>query len=323
LPETPEAALEPEARILVVDDSRFVRGYVAELLEDAGYSVTQAEDGAGAVRLLERESFDVIVTDLNMPALDGFAVLETVKLRQLAAEVVILTGSHARDIDSAIRALRLGAHDFLTKPLVAPGQALVAVERALTTKRQRQALLRAERRYRQLLEQFPVGVYRSRMDGVLIEVNSALTGMLDYPSAEALLAVNARDLYVNLEDRRLWQERLAREGVLAHFDVRLRRRGGSTIWVEESARVEPEGPEGETTYAGCLVDISHRRSDGGVLGVGALDEQIGAIIEASEDLSRLGGEGGNEVLSQLAERVRSAAEAARGLLRPGKETPAR
>jgi len=319
LPETPEAVSNTKGRILVVDDSRFVRGYVVELLEDAGYVVTEAEDGAGAVRLLESESFDVIVTDLNMPALDGFAVLETVKLRQLGAEVVILTGSHARDIDSAIRALRLGAHDYLTKPLVAPGQALVAVERALATKRQRQALLCAERRYRQLLEQFPVGVYRSRMDGVLIEVNSALTEMLGYPSAEALMVVNARDLYVDLEDRRRWQEGLAREGALAHFDVRLRRRDGSTIWVEESARVGPEGPEGETTYAGCLVDISHRRSDGGEAGVGAADEQIGVILTASEELSRLGDSAGNEALSQLAERVRAAAEAARGLLRPGKE----
>ncbi len=58
--------------VLVVDDSRFVRGYVVELLSAAGYEVDQAEDGSSALKRLDARSYDVVVTDLNMPTLDGF-----------------------------------------------------------------------------------------------------------------------------------------------------------------------------------------------------------------------------------------------------------
>ncbi len=241
-----------------MDDSRFVRGYVSELLEEAGYTVAQAEDGSTALRRLESEPFDVIVTDLNMPLLDGFAVLETVKLRDLGTEVVILTGSHARDIDSAIRALRLGAHDYLTKPLSGPDQALLAVERALETKRQREALRAAERRYRTLFDRIPVGIYRSTPAGRLLEANVALVQMLGYPDRETLLTVNAAELYADPGERERWQQRLAQAGTLEHYDVRLKRHDGSALWVEEYTRAIVDEVTGETSYDGCVVDISQR-----------------------------------------------------------------
>jgi PAS domain S-box-containing protein len=298
-----------------VDDSRFVRGYVCDLLETAGYSVTQADDGTAALRLLETEPFDVVVTDLNMPALDGFAVLERVKLRELAAEVVILTGSHARDIDAAIRALRLGAHDYLTKPLASPDQALVAVERALETKRQRQALLGAQRRYRQLLERFPIGIYRSRPDGELIEVNSALVEMLAYADVASLLKVNARALYADPADRQRWQERLARAGTLAHFEVLLQRRDGGTLPVEEYARVSVDDATGATVYDGCVVDISQRVARWRARGegtLGAMAAQLDVVLGAASALVAPGAAAVD--LRQVAETLRGAAEGLRRLV---------
>ena len=242
----------------MVDDSRFVRGYVADLLTTAGYEVGEAEDGKAALRRLERESYDVIVTDLNMPALDGFAVLETVKLRDLGSEVVILTGSHAKDIDAAVRALRLGAHDYLTKPLTAPDQALLAVERALGTKRQREALIAAERRYRTLFDGIPVGLYRSTPDGTILEANLTLVQMLGFPSREALLSVNARDLYADPSERERWVARLTQAGTLERFEVSLRRQDGSTVSVHEYCRVVAGEAAGASRYEGCIVDISQR-----------------------------------------------------------------
>jgi PAS domain S-box-containing protein len=243
---------------LVVDDSRFVRGYVVKLLTAAGFAVDQAEDGVTALKRLESERYDVVLTDLNMPALDGFAVLETVKLRDLGAEVVILTGSHAKDVDAAIRALRLGAHDYLTKPLSGPDQAILAVERAVEKKRQREALRAAEQRMRAFFDRVPVGLYRSTPEGRLLDANFALAQMLGYEQREALLSATAQDLYADAQDRARWQERLQRHGTLSRFDVRLRRRDGSTLQAEEYARIVVDETTGATYYEGCLVDASDR-----------------------------------------------------------------
>jgi PAS domain S-box-containing protein len=243
--------------VLVVDDSRFVRGYVVELLSAAGYEVDQAEDGVTALKRLDGERYDVVVTDLNMPALDGFAVLETIKLRDLGAEVVILTGSHAKDVNAAIRALRLGAHDYLTKPLSGPDQAVLAVERAIGTKRQREALRAAEQRFHTFFDGVPIGLYRSTPEGRLLDANNALVRMLGYASREALLAVGAQELYADTTDRARWQERLVQQGTLSHFQVHLKRQDGSTLSAEEYTRVATDEITGATYYEGCLVDASH------------------------------------------------------------------
>ena len=125
--------------ILVVDDSRLVRHVVAGFLREGGYEVDEAEDGRIALSRLESGNYDVVITDLNMPGVDGFGVLEAVRKRPLGTEVIILTGAGANDAASAVRALRLGAHDFLSKPPSGADEVILTVERALEKKRLRDA----------------------------------------------------------------------------------------------------------------------------------------------------------------------------------------
>ncbi len=137
----PESGRPAEQRgsVLVADDSRLVRSIVASYLKTAGYGVEEAENGEAAMRLLSRGTFDVIITDLRMPELDGFGVLAAVKRLGLTVEVIILTGAHAQDMSSAVRALRLGAHDYLTKPPASADEVILTVERAIEKKRLREA----------------------------------------------------------------------------------------------------------------------------------------------------------------------------------------
>jgi two-component system, cell cycle response regulator len=137
-------------RILVVDDSQVVRRVVSELLRKAGHSVDEAGDGNLAVRQLETAEYDVVITDLRMPERDGFGVLEAVRNGSLSTEVIILTGTHAKDVDCAVRALRLGAHDYLQKPPQNAEQVIVTVDRALEKKRLREANLRLLRQLEEL-----------------------------------------------------------------------------------------------------------------------------------------------------------------------------
>jgi diguanylate cyclase (GGDEF)-like protein len=136
--ETPRPASGQElGRILVVDDSRLVRLVIREHLQGAGYEVSEAADGTSALAALDNGAFDVVITDLNMPGLDGFEVLAATKERGDGVEVIILTGAHASDMSAAVKALRLGAHDYLTKPPAHADEVVLAVERAIEKKRLR------------------------------------------------------------------------------------------------------------------------------------------------------------------------------------------
>jgi len=126
-------------RVMIVDDSPIVRALVGGYLRGAGFTVEEADNGADALRRIELDPPDVIITDLRMPIMDGFALLEAVKRKVTGPEVILLTGTHAHDMSSAIRALRLGAHDFLTKPPSGPDEVIVAVDRAVEKRRLREA----------------------------------------------------------------------------------------------------------------------------------------------------------------------------------------
>jgi two-component system cell cycle sensor histidine kinase/response regulator CckA len=249
----------PRGRILLADDSAIVRSLVGGFLRSAGFEVDEAEDGPSAMRQLESNVYDVVVTDLHMPAPDGFAILETVKLRELGTEVVILTGSMAKDINAAIRALRLGAHDYLTKPLAGPEQAILSVERAIEKKRHREALREAEEKYRKLFDNVPIGLYRTTPSGEILDANLALVQMLGYPDRESLLAMNTETIYVTPDDRQLWQKKVESEGVVNRGTVRLRRHDGTIIWMEENSRAFRDADGRIVHYEGSLEDISDRK----------------------------------------------------------------
>jgi two-component system cell cycle response regulator len=121
-------------RVLLVDDSRMVRAVVRSFLEPRGYVVDEAGDGESALSKLDEAAFDVVVSDLTMPGMDGLALLQEIRDRGLGTEVILLT-SHDADMGAAVRALRLGAHDYLTKPPSGPEPVLLAVGRALEKKR--------------------------------------------------------------------------------------------------------------------------------------------------------------------------------------------
>ena len=103
--------------VLVVDDEGICRDLAHEVLQRAGYVVTVAADGAEALSHLEHAPPDVLVSDLVMPGCSGLDLLQSARARFPDLEVVILTG-HA-EVATAVRAIRLGAFDYLTKPFEA------------------------------------------------------------------------------------------------------------------------------------------------------------------------------------------------------------
>jgi DNA-binding SARP family transcriptional activator len=101
--------------VLVVEDEIVTREHLVAILTAAGYDVVTAEDGADALLLLSRRGFDLILSDIVMPLLDGFKLLEVVRDKRIETPVVFLTGRPGSA--SEAKALRLGAVDYVTKPI--------------------------------------------------------------------------------------------------------------------------------------------------------------------------------------------------------------
>lgn len=103
-------------RALVVDDSATMRSFVSGALESVGFDVTQAKSGLDALRILPKERFDVIVTDVNMPDINGLELVRYVRKSVAHARtplVIISTDGRERDRD---RGMHLGASAYLVKP---------------------------------------------------------------------------------------------------------------------------------------------------------------------------------------------------------------
>jgi DNA-binding NtrC family response regulator len=124
--------MNEKANILIVDDEEVVRLSHLRSLASMNCNARVAEDGMRALEVMEEEAFDVILLDLRMPDLDGMELLRTVKQRWPDSEVVVITGYPT--IESAKEAVRLGAYNYLAKPLC-PDDLVKAANEAMTQKR--------------------------------------------------------------------------------------------------------------------------------------------------------------------------------------------
>ena len=104
-----------KGRILLVDDERALLEVWSEILTHAGWTVETAGDGAAALQILTRSSFDAILTDIDMPGLNGLQLLRAIRTRDLDVPVVLMTGNPGTD--TAIEAVEHGALRYLVKPV--------------------------------------------------------------------------------------------------------------------------------------------------------------------------------------------------------------
>ena len=115
-------------RILVVDDEQAVRDLLAKTLETADYEVDTAPDGATAIEYLKSNGYDLLVTDLRMPGMDGLSVIREGRRKSADMPVIVITGYSSEA--SAIEAINLGVSGYLTKPFRLP-RVLQVAARAL------------------------------------------------------------------------------------------------------------------------------------------------------------------------------------------------
>jgi DNA-binding NtrC family response regulator len=118
-----------KGRILVVDDEDIVRTSCSRTLSPEGFEVRLAKNGVEGLKMANEERFDLVLTDLKMPDMDGIEVLRIIKEKWPETEVIIVTGYQT--VDTAVKAIKLGAYDYIEKPFT-PDALISAVTEALT-----------------------------------------------------------------------------------------------------------------------------------------------------------------------------------------------
>ncbi len=153
-----EHATQPP-RVLVVDDDPLVRDIIVESIQGLGYTVDWSGNGLEALEKNVAQAFDLIVTDMLMPGLDGLSLIKNLNVQGSKSDVIVITGHGS--VENAVECMKAGALDYLIKPFTIE-QIQMAVRRAVEL---RELRLRAKERdlYRQLSYEDPLtGIYNRR-----------------------------------------------------------------------------------------------------------------------------------------------------------------
>ncbi len=215
-PATKEATTAPtDGHILVVDDNPMNRDMLARRLESRGFTVSAAENGQQALEMVAAQEFELILLDVMMPGISGLEVLEVLRRTHAASDLPVIMATARDQSEDIVTALRLGANDYVTKPLDFP-VVLARVQTQLAVKRQKDEIERLaeglEKRNRFIRNTF--GRYLS---------DEVVSGLLD--SSEGLrLGGESRTVTILMSDLRGFtqvSERLGPEQVVRMLNMYL------------------------------------------------------------------------------------------------------
>ncbi len=172
--------------ILIIDDEFVVRESLAASFDDEGYKVITATDGESGLNLFFKERVDVVITDIKMPRKSGIEVMEEIRSHNPDIPVIAISGFGNQK--NTIAALRMGAKDFITKPIKDLDMIHHVIKKALETKylieenrRYRIRLEKSEARYRTITEQVIEGVFTVDEQENMTFTNPAFCRMLGHP----------------------------------------------------------------------------------------------------------------------------------------------
>jgi len=245
-------------RILVVDDEANARTALAELLRDEGYDVETAADAFKALGKLTSFAPHLMLTDLKMPGMDGITLMKKVRSSEVDCDVIVMTAFGS--VDTAVDAMRLGAVDYLTKPINFD-ELLIVAERALSNRllRTEASAMRAkltERRIGNMVGDSPpiqqvfkvidqVAPSRASVlitgesgtgKALVAEAIHAQSRRADGPFVELHCAALAETL---LESELFGHERGAFTGAMARRDGRFQKAHGGTLFLDEIGEISP------------------------------------------------------------------------------------
>lgn len=272
-------------RILLVDDCHddfeFISFQIQQL--DDSHKVEWAKSASQAINKLDKESFDCILSDFQMPKMDGLKLLKAIRKKANDTPFIFLTGQGNEEL--AAEALRSGADDYFTKEAgFAHYQRLLNSIRRLIEAHQRrskqneaeEALRASEAKYRSLFETSKDVVYITSFGGDIIDINPSGTELFGY-SQEDLKSMKVSSLYANPEDRNAFSQEIEKSEFVKDYPVDLKRKDGSIINVLITATVQRDTRGRVIGYQGVIRDVTaHMQAEEALK---ESDERFRSILE--------------------------------------------
>jgi PAS domain S-box-containing protein len=245
--------------VLIVEDSEDDARLLVRELKRGGYELTQEQvyTATAMQAALDRQVWDLVIGDFSMPNFSGLEALSLVRERGLDVPYICLSGTISEEL--AVAAMKAGANDWVTKGQLK--RLLPAIERELREAKGRAALRAAEAGYETLVEQAPVGIYRSNPEGRFLSANTALVRMLGYESVADLLRLDmARDVYADpaerqgLVDRDTYSDRQYDD-----VEATWKRKDGGLLTVQLNVRAVRNAARQVEYYETFVRDVTEQR----------------------------------------------------------------
>ena len=263
--------------VLVIDDEAANLGVLFEQLKQAHFKVLIAEDGASALKRVERVRPDIILLDVRLPDIDGFELCRRLKSKESLAVVPVVFLSALVNTADKLTGLGLDAVDYITKPFEA-AEVVARVEKHLTIhtlqkqlevqnaqleqeiaerKRAEESLRESEKKYKALFHNAQVALFRTRIsDGKLDEINEQYAHMAGYSTIEDCMSeFNAADAWADPTARDELLRILREKGSVKDYETVVIQRDGAHKPIIFSATIFPE----QGFLEGSIVDITERK----------------------------------------------------------------
>ncbi len=241
-------------KLLYIEDDPEQRQSLATSLRERGFEIDTAASGEDGLNLLDGEHHELVVCDLNMPGMDGLAVLAKVQARYPDMPFVLLTAHPS--IPLAVKAIMEGAQRFLIKP-VALDEMEITIYQALEYAKLRRWQRQSEEQLTALVESAPVPYIITRLsDGEVLYANSHLAELVGL-SRDEVKGRHSSEFYYDPAERNQVVERLQKDGFVKDLEVRVRKADGTAIWTMFSLAQAKIG--GEKVILGGFVDITRRK----------------------------------------------------------------
>ena len=278
--------MDKPIRVLIVDDSEDDGLLLLRQLKNGGYSPTyeQVDTAEAMNEALDRQTWDIILCDYSMPGFSATAAFDLFKEKGSDLPFIIVSGTIADE--TAVAAMRAGAHDYLMKDNLARLSPAVDRElREVKIRRERSEataqLRKSEEKYRALFEDSRDAIYIGSTEGELNDFNQSTLDLFGY-SREEMIGMSTKSVFVNADEYNKFQEEIAQKGSVREFGAKLRKKDGAEMDCLITSTVRLARDKTILGYQGIIRDISELVSGRRQLEktLTELREALGGTIEA-------------------------------------------
>ncbi len=254
---------ERAARILVVDDNALNRHLLEQQLSIHGYDVVSADGGLEAVRLLESESFDLVLLDVMMPDLDGYGVLDRIRKTKSSLELPIIMATARDDSADIVKALHCGANDYVTKPIDL-AVAIARIETLLTMARINTDLRISEERLNLAMNGTSDGLWDWDLARDTVFYSERWKGILGYDEDE--FGNSHEDWFSHVHPDELDQLKATIDDHLSgktdncQMECRMLNKDGSYVWVVIRGVAVFNADGDAVRFAGSMTDVTNDKT---------------------------------------------------------------